>query len=41
MLKTDADMFMAMEAAASVALSHPEWDLTEEKTWAEWEASDE
>lgn len=29
----------AIEAVSSVALSHPDWDLDEEKTWAEWEAA--
>jgi len=26
------------EAVASTALSHPEWELTERKTWEEWES---
>jgi len=26
------------EAVASTALAHPEWDLTEMKSFAEWEA---
>jgi hypothetical protein len=28
----------AMEAVSSTALAHPEWDMDEEMTWAEWEA---
>jgi hypothetical protein len=31
------DMFMAMEAVASTAIEHPEWDMDEQKTWREWE----
>ena len=34
-----AYMWTAMEAVASVAIEHPEWDMDEEKTWKEWEAS--
>lgn len=30
----------AMEAVSSVAIEHPEWDMDEEMTWAEWEARD-
>lgn len=30
-------LFLAAEAVASTAMEHPEWDLDEEKTWAEWE----
>lgn len=32
------DLFAAREAVASVALSHPEWDMDERRTWDEWEA---
>ncbi len=32
-------MLLAEEAVASTALAHPEWDLDEKKTWAEWEAN--
>lgn len=28
----------AIEAVASTALDHPEWDMGEEMTWAEWTA---
>ena len=29
--------WVVQEAVASTALSHPEWDLTEQQTFAEWE----
>lgn len=32
--------FMAQEALASTALAHPEWDLTEERTFEEWLAKE-
>lgn len=32
-----ADIFLAVEAVASTAIEHPEWDLQEKKTWVEWE----
>lgn len=32
-----AGTFLAIEAVASTALEHPEWDMTEERTWGEWE----
>lgn len=28
---------LAREAVATTALAHPEWDMEEQKTWAEWE----
>ncbi len=28
--------FLVSEAVASTALEHPEWDMDERKTWAEW-----
>jgi hypothetical protein len=31
-------VFMAMEAVSSTALAHPEWDMDERKTFADWEA---
>ena len=34
-----ADVWTAIEAVHSVAIEHPEWDLDEEKTWKEWEAT--
>jgi hypothetical protein len=35
-IKTGCPWFLATEAVASTALEHPEWNLTEEHTWAEW-----
>ncbi len=32
-------VFMAKEAVYSTALAHPEWDMDECKTFAEWEES--
>ena len=29
-------LLMAVEAVASTALEHPEWDMDEERTWEEW-----
>jgi len=31
-------IFMAIEAIASTAMEHPEWDMDEEKEWEEWES---
>lgn len=28
---------IAHEAVSSTAIEHPEWDMEEERTWAEWE----
>lgn len=28
---------MAAEAVSSVALEHPDWDLSEERSWEDWE----
>lgn len=28
---------MLKEAVSTTALAHPEWDMSEEKTWEEWE----
>jgi hypothetical protein len=33
--------FIAAEAVATTAMEHPEWDMDEERTWAEWEVHDE
>lgn len=33
-------VFLAQEAVASTALEHPEWDMDETFTWAEWEAQE-
>lgn len=35
------DIFTAIEAVSSTAIEHPEWDLDEQMTWAEWMASEE
>lgn len=32
-----AKVFEAIEAIASTAIEHPEWDMDEELTWAEWQ----
>ena len=32
-----AGIFEAMEAVASTALAHPEWDMDEKLPWPEWE----
>ena len=33
-----AHMMLAVEAVATTALEHPEWDMDgEERTWVEWE----
>jgi len=32
-----ADIWTAIEAVASVGLSHPEWDMDEMREWADWE----
>lgn len=37
MAKTMCSWAMAMEAVTSTAIEHPEWDLSELKTWDEWE----
>ncbi len=29
--------WVAQEAVTTAALEHPDWDLDEEMTWAEWE----
>lgn len=36
-IDSGAGPFAALEAVASVAIDHPEWDMDETKTWAEWE----
>jgi hypothetical protein len=28
---------LAVEAVASTALEHPDWDMDERRTWREWE----
>jgi hypothetical protein len=32
-----ADIYTAIEAVASTAIEHPEWDMEEELTWEQWE----
>lgn len=32
-----APILLAAEAVASTAMEHPEWDMDETMTWAEWE----
>lgn len=36
-MDTECNFVMATEAVASTAIEHPEWDLEETKTWAQWE----
>lgn len=36
-LEAGSGPLLAAEAVSSVAIEHPEWDMDEEKTWAEWE----
>ncbi len=38
LLLADAPPLLAIEAVASTALAHPEWDMDETRTWDEWEA---
>lgn len=38
-LEMGAGIFLANEAVSSTAMEHPEWDMTETKTWNEWERS--
>jgi len=35
-----AAFWVVQEAVASTALAHPEWDLTEQQTFAEWEEAE-
>lgn len=35
------NLFLAKEAVASTAIEHPEWDMDEEMTWAEWLARED
>jgi len=34
---TGTDVFSAIEAVASTAIEHPEWNMDERRTWDEWE----
>lgn len=29
---------LAIEAVASTAIEHPEWDMDEKRTWEDWDA---
>jgi hypothetical protein len=40
MEQTGCDVFLAMEAVASTALAHPEWDMTELRTFQGWADAD-
>lgn len=37
---TSCTPLLAAEAVASTAIEHPEWDMGESRTWAEWEAEE-
>lgn len=37
---TNCGIVLAIEAVASTAIEHPEWDMNEVKTWDEWEGGD-
>lgn len=34
-----APWYIAVEAVATTALEHPEWDMSEEKTYDQWRRS--
>lgn len=34
-----AQYLLAIEAVASTAIEHPEWDMDEQRTWGEWESA--
>jgi hypothetical protein len=36
-LAAGASVLAAQESVSSVAIEHPEWDMAEERTLAEWE----
>lgn len=36
-LQTGASGFVALESVASVALTYPNLDMREKRTWSEWE----
>jgi hypothetical protein len=40
-MRSGANPLLAIEAVASVAIEHPEWDMDELRTFAEWEAGDD
>lgn len=35
-MEAGTPIYEAMEAVASTAIEHPEWDMDEEMTWAQW-----
>lgn len=37
-METGTTVWTAMEAVATTAIEHPEWDMDEEMTWSQWEA---
>lgn len=37
-LEGGADIWTAIESVATTAMEHPEWDMDEKKTRAEWES---
>lgn len=38
MVMEGANVWLAIEAVSSTAIEHPEWDMDEEMTWAQWQA---
>lgn len=36
-MEAGANFLLAVEAVSSTALEHPEWDMAERRTWADWE----
>lgn len=40
LLEAGSGIFTAIEAVASTALEHPDWDLNETKSLVEWEANE-
>jgi hypothetical protein len=41
MRDVECSMALAMEAVSSVAIEHPQWDMDERRTYAEWMAWEE
>jgi hypothetical protein len=35
-MRTGVSVSAAIEAVSSTAMEHPEWDMDEQLTWAEW-----
>lgn len=40
-MEAGATMPLAIEAVASLALEHPEWDMDERRTWWDWAQDEE